>query len=166
MMFTARLRPALLLVAALAASGCYSSGTMVPQAEPLAADAVEDARRLVPYLTASGLEVVGYESELDYADPRIVRQTSLDFGAMGACLVQTYQTAELAEHLGPRSINETPDLRAPTSVNLLRNPGGGRAGRGEFNPTFLFGRQVALCRADAPVRRAFQALQDYAEADA
>ena len=163
----APVRPALpLLAAALVAGGCWSSGAMAEKAEPLAAGAVEDARRLVPYLTASGLEVVADESELDYADPQVVRRTSLDFGGLGACVVQTYRTAEDAEHFGPRSVNEGRDLRAPMSVNLLRGAPSPQPGRSDFNPTFRFGRQVALCRADAAVRRAFQALQDYAEAGA
>lgn len=154
------------LLAVCALAGCASSVSMVPEAEPYAPRTVEDVDGLVEYLEASGIEVVRAVSRQDFVRPRVVRSAYLDFGNKGSCTVLTYESAEDAEQIGPRSVQEgARDIRrplpsAPTSLDLLRvQPRSGR--RGGYNPTHRFGPLVASCWGTAP-RRALQSLEEYA----
>lgn len=142
-------------------SGCGSTTQMVPEAAPYAHDAVDRIQGLVPYLTNSGVEVVRLETVDNYSAPAIETVTSLDLGVRGRCVVRTYHTAQGAEQLGGRSANEVRDIRRPIQTNLRRVAPRGRPGAAN-NPTFLYGRHVAVCSQDASVRRAFKALEVYA----
>ena len=158
------LRPSLLLAAVVvAASGCSGGGPLMePEAAPLAPAAVAGVDGLAPYLEAYGIAVVQIFVAPAPEDPLIEERYSLDLGVRGRCSIETFYTAAAAQQVGARSANEVRDLRAPISTDLLRGPAPrGRPGVAN-NPTFLFGRFVALCGQDATVRRAFKALELYA----
>ena len=154
------------LVAALglaAASGCGTSASMAPEAEPYAAAAVQDAEALGPYLRASGLEVTEVYLVPDVADARIEKAYIYDFGVEGRCRIDVYYTPEAAQQFGPRNQNERQrDLRGPIQTDLLR----GRAPSGKPTaasvPTFTFERNVVACSRQGAVWKAFRSLEDYA----
>lgn len=145
-------------------AGCASSGpSMVPEAEPLAPEAVKNADGLAEYLEASGIELLLVESRPDLVRPRVTRSTLLEFALGGGCEVLTYETAEDAEQIGPRSggggtyTRRTPGLATGDFTTV----------RSRYKPTYRFGPLVVACSGEDPlVDRALRSLEQFAESDA
>ena len=135
---------------------------MSPEAEALAPAAIEDPARLPSYLGTFGAPVLEVYEDFSITEAAVTRVLIFDFGAQrGRCRVDSYRTVADAQQLAPRNANEARDTRAPIQRDLLR----GSAPRGRpnvgNNPTFLFGRHVALCSQTAVGREAFKALEAY-----
>lgn len=155
--------PLFLPIALAALASACSSGThLAPELEPVAASAIADEKQLPSYFAELEIDTITIVSQRSFTRPRLIRTTLLDFGIRGRCVVRTYESAEVATHLGARNYNETRDLRSPTSVDLLRNRAPSARPATQSNPTFTFGRHVASCAADASVRQAFRRLELYA----
>ena len=156
-------------------SGCAST-SMVPEAEPYAAAAVDSVEALDRYLEASGLTVVESRYAPTTLHPAVEESLVYDLGADGACAVCVFRTAEGARHFGPRGSREGHrDLSAFSYSSFPdTGEGGNRAGDPRLaapfhllsGQTFVYGRHLASCTTRGAAWRAFQSLTHYARARA
>ena len=152
-------RSILSIIGLVAVWGCGASGSLMePEAEPLAPDAIESVSGLTPYLDAYGISVIRVLDYPAYSDPVIEEVSVIDMGVQGRCVIRTYTDPESAEQFGPRSANE---VQRPVDPAILGEPPSRATGLTRNNPSFTYGRHVALCQPDAAARRAFRALERF-----
>lgn len=179
----------LLLVAGLvcASTGCAST-RMVPEAEPLAPDALDSIEGIVAYLNASGVPIeeyhiddfpeeiyrnsaqrdsvalLSFKYQIDRSAFPLFSGRPVSFEYYPACYVTSFRSSEARENRvrgsggGATYVRRTPSISAGDFATVRRR---------YVPPPYEFSRFVVSCRDEGPlVRRALLGLEAYARADA
>lgn len=140
-------------------AGCASS-KLPDEAIPLADAAISDVNALDDYLEAAGAEVLNISEDRSPVQSwggGVQRIRFFELGGGGRCSVLIYESAEVAEGLGPREGGGESYLRRTKSINS----GDFVERRTRYKPTYRFGPHVAICSKEpAFVQNALQYLAE------